>query len=1197
MKIKKLSVYGFKSFMDRLEIPFPQGISGIVGPNGCGKSNVVDAIRWCMGEQSPKQMRGRRMEDIIFNGAGDQKPLGMTEVSLLFENGDGSFPPAFARDPELAVTRRLYRSGESEYLINNVPCRLKDIQEIFFDTGLGNKAYSIISQGQITQIVDQKPEETRVMLEEAAGITKYRRKVAASQRKIEQTEANLQRVEDILGEVQTQMRSFKRQASKARRYKAVCEEIRNGELILYANTYDQLGQASGDKVRFTEDLVQQEIAKTTEFARAQTQGESMNLELMEKDAALSELRKRHGQVNDRTHAKQTSLETLAQEMRMQGEMEARLKEEREDIVLRLQTIDGDRAQLSQRIETIEKQAAEKESEVALSEKRLKSRRESLKGVKEEYEEARERLNEGANRETGLSHESDYLSKMLDQITDGRSRLDKDIRDAQAKMAEVVRAAERKSRAREATSDRLREIAAVIEREDGARESLEEQKDVLETSLRSAEGDLNVCQSRLSSLQSLNDNFEGYQVGVRTIMKAEDLAPRKEGRVRGLLAELIRVEPRYEQAVESVLADKLQYVIVETQEDGRLSVEYLKERRKGRGSFVPLGEMAGRGAGEAVSKGSLAEVVTVSDDYRPLIRSLLNDTVLVDSLEEAISAWNANGSGLCYVTPEGDMVDQRGVVCGGKLAQRSSGILARKREISELKERSKQLESRVGELRDRRDEVSAQILAKKRAMEDLDGEKWTCQEEINDFDKVLFRLGQELDQLEKLSEKMTQDLAQKDIEERKHKRDLSRVETELQNRQSRHHKEKAYFEEKAKELKESEEEFDQIKESVARLRADYLIMREEQRGLGREEQAKEDYAEDSRRRIGKIDEELVLGRRRREESGHRQEDLREEMSVLYEALREAEEAVNRADRERQAFQDAIREAAARGEQVRQEMDALRENINQAKLAHSELRIKMDNLTETVKEKFDLDLPDIYGEYVEDGFVPAEMEAHLDQLKDRRQQMGEVNLTAITEHEVLKERFEFISSQREDLIRSIEDLQTAIRRINRTSLEKFRIAFEAVNAKLKEIFPILFNGGTAGLSLTDETRPLESGVLVEVQPPGKRLSHMGLLSGGEKALVAMALLFSIYMIKPSPFCLLDEVDAPLDEANIDRFNELLQEIKKASQIIMVTHSRKTMEIVDRLFGVTMERKGISKTVAVDLKRYREAEGSPAASDALH
>ena len=1181
MKIKRLSMLGFKSFMDRLQITFPGGICGIVGPNGCGKSNVVDAIRWCLGEQSPKQLRGRRMEDVIFSGAGDNKSLGMAEVSIVFENGDGSFPPAFANDAEMSVTRRLYRSGESEYLINNVPCRLKDIHEIFMDTGLGNRAYSIIGQGRIGTILEQKPEETRAMLEEAAGITKYRKKVEASQKKIELTEANLQRVEDILREVQSQMRSLKRQAAKAKKYKAIGQEIQELELTLYSNTYQQYKGESGNKLRSSEDLVQQEVAKSTALSRIHAGIETMNLELEEKEAVLSSARKEHFRLSERVHKKQAGLDSLDREIRMQEEMEQRLIDEQSEIKERLKGLEEEKTRILSEIENMKSGSLERGAEISLKEKRLGSRKQMLNEIKEEYEKARSELNAGENKEVGLNHESGYLSKMIDQITDSRSRLEAEIKEIQAKIQEVIKASDRKNEVREATAARLQEIEHSIENEKMTCEELEQISKRLQTELRSKETELNSCQSRLTSLQALTDNFEGYKMGVRTIMKSKDFPSRQEGRVLGLVAEIIQVEPRYEQAVEAVLADKLQYIIVESQEDARSAIDYLKERAKGRGSFIPLKDLLGSNGKKASRFPLLSNLVSVPDEYKPLVDCLLGDTVLVNDLGEALSAWKENGRDVHFVTADGDTVDSRGVISGGRLAQSSRGLLSRKREIAELKEQAAVYTKEVDERKRELDNVTIEIQGKRDALDALNEDKRTRQEEINEHDKMLFRIGQELDQLEKMFQRLSADLEKKEIEQRKHSKELLRIEEELHIRKENKRKEEEYFRKKEEELREAEQEFENLREELSKLKADFRIFEEEQRGLAREVQRLDNYADDSHNRLKKIDDDIAQGYKRREECKERQLLLSEELKEVSEKLKEAEEEVNRADQERQVFQARIREEERKSETLREEIEALKEEINRTRMEHSEIQFKMNNLEEMVREKFNLDLAGIYKQYLDDAFSAADIEAKLEHKKNIRQALGEVNLTAIKEHEALKERHDFIVGQREDLISSIDALRVAIRKINRTSLEKFNKALHDVDQKLKKVFPILFNGGTAGLKLTDESKPLESGVLVEVQPPGKRLSHMGLLSGGEKALVAMALLFAIYLVKPSPFCLLDEVDAPLDEANIDRFNDLLQEIKRASQVIMVTHSRRTMEIVDRLYGITMEKPGMSSVVSVDMQ----------------
>jgi chromosome segregation protein len=433
-------------------------------------------------------------------------------------------------------------------------------------------------------------------------------------------------------------------------------------------------------------------------------------------------------------------------------------------------------------------------------------------------------------------------------------------------------------------------------------------------------------------------------------------------------------------------------------------------------------------------------------------------------------------------------------------------------------------------------------------------------------------------------RINSELEQKDKEKNRHQEALSGIASELLNCKERRQAEEAYLKQKEAELIESEEEYERFKGELSRLKMEHSLAREEQRGLTREVERIDDFVREAQETFTRIEKDIVTAQEKYEQGGSREESMREELHVLYEQMGRAEEAMNLADQERNQFRYRIREEEKKGESIREEVEALKEKIHAAKMEQSEIGFKMEALANMVKEKYGLHLPQIYEPYLQGDYSPVEIRARLEHQKKIRGRLGEVNLTAIQEHEALKERYAFITTQRQDLLDSIASLNEAIRKINRTSLERFNDTFKAVDQKLKIVFPILFNGGSAGLRLLDETKPLESGVLVEVQPPGKRLSHMGLLSGGEKALVAMALIFAIYLIKPSPFLLLDEVDAPLDEANIDRFNDLLREIRKYSQIILVTHNRRSMEIVDRLYGVTMEKQGISKIVSVNLERFR-------------
>ena len=1181
MKLKKLSMIGFKSFMEKIEIPFPFGISAVVGPNGCGKSNIVDAIRWAMGEQSAKQLRGRNMEDVIFNGAGEFKPLGMAEVSLIFENGDGSFPEEYANENELSVTRRLYRSGESEYLINSMPCRLKDIHEIFMDTGLGNKSYSIIGQGMIGSIVEQKPEETRMMLEEAAGITKFKNKEAEARRKMELTKRNLQRVEDILVEVQGRMRSLKRQAGKARRYKTIGKEIQRLELILDSNLYNELKDNSGKNQKSTEDLIAQEIALTAEYSRIQSDIEKMNLELDEKDEFIFNLRTTYSNIKDEFARKEAALETLASEKRMQTELEERLHQESEDINRRVLNLNEERSILVEKIENLKQSSKATEDEISLMENRLKRRKELLTEIKEEYERANRKVSSGATKEAGLNQESGYLNQRIEEITDSRVRLENEKQEIDGKIETLMEISRKKNEVRHALVKKLEDIDLEIRERQNNFEELKGIRKSLEADLKSIENELNISETRLSSLRSLTENFEGYQVGVRTIMKAKDLRIKNEGRILGLVADMIQVESKYEQAVEAVLADRLQYVIVESQDDGKEAVKYLKEKAKGRSSFISLNDLnVTNNKGKHNGFPLLRNLVTVSDSYRPLVDMLLGETALVNDLETAVSAWRNNGRDTSLVTLEGDLIDRSGIISGGKLANGPHGLLTRKREIIELAKKVAHYSKEVDVIKRRLNDISENEEEKKLILDKLSEEKIECKDSLNDLDKIIFRVGNELDQLEKLSDRLLKELEEKNSAHLRHTGELNRIKLELKECKENKQKEEEYLLQKGNELRECEQEFDDIRNELEKIKMEYNLAGEEKKGLLREIERIDNFIDESRIKLDSIGHDITTAKEKQHECESREELLRGDITAYYDKLRQSEEKANQAQMERSEFHVEIREQEKKSESKREEKDFIKEKINLARMQQSEIKIKMENLISRVKERNNIDLVDVYSGYLEEEYSESDTRERLEHQKTLRERLGEVNLTAIQEYEAQKERSDFITAQRDDLLKSIDSIMQAIRKINRTCLERFMEAFQETDKKLKQVFPILFNGGTAGLKLTDETKPLESGVLVEVRPPGKKLSYMGLLSGGEKALVAMALLFAIYLIKPSPFCLLDEVDAPLDEANIDRFNNLLREIKKYSQILIVTHNRRSMEIVDSLYGVTMENAGVSKMVSVDL-----------------
>ncbi|NLA73867.1 MAG: chromosome segregation protein SMC, partial [Deltaproteobacteria bacterium] len=965
MRIKRLSIMGFKSFKDKVDIPFPAGISAVVGPNGCGKSNIADAIRWAMGEQSARQLRGRNMEDVIFSGTGDFKPLGMAEVSIVFENGNGSLPGEFAGEEEVAVTRRLYRSGESEYMLNNVPCRLKDVQEIFMDTGLGNKSYSIISQGRIGSIVEQKPEETRLMIEEAAGITRFKKKEAEARRKLELTRENLNRVEDILSEVQTQMRSLKRQAGKAIRYKEIGAEIRRLELVLNANMYNELISASGENKKSSDILIEKEVTLSTTLSALQGRIESMNLELDEKDQVISGLNNTYLSLKEEFAKKESALESMAKEKEMQAGLEERHNREIEDIRKRLVALGEEKALLQEKITRLREGTRTSQEEISVIEGRIKGRKELLTEIKEEYEVTRTRVNTGVSKEAGLTKELDYLNKRILEITDRKTRIESEKNELDANIQTLVETSARKGELREALSQKLNEIGKdILESEEQATE-LESIRKSAENELKTAENEYNTVKTRLSGMKSLNENYEGYQVGVRTIMKANDLAAKNEGRVLGLVADIIKVDSKYEQAVEAVLSDRLQYILVENQEDGKEAVRYLKDKARGRGSFISVSDINGNGNGHGHNEHPLLkDLVSVPEKYKPVVNMLMGDIALAENLDQAVDAWRSNGRNTTLVTPDGDLIDRHGIISGGKLG--AHGLLAKKREITELEEKVTLLIKKVSEAKDRLDNILFQEEELKVVLSRLREEKYKCQDQLNELDKVIFQLSNKLDQFERLSERLAKELEERIHEEAKHTEAIDRNKNEQIQCGEKKQREEEYLLQKKRELDECEREFDEIREELEGAKMKFRVSVEEGKGLVREIERIDNYHEEAQHRLDKITEDIKECQAKQRSFAEKEDILRENISRYYEKLRDAREIMDNAQQERNLFHAEMRENEKRLEGLREELDILKEKISITRMEQSKIDVRMETLVEQAREKANLNLAEIFMDYLDENY---------------------------------------------------------------------------------------------------------------------------------------------------------------------------------------------------------------------------------------
>jgi chromosome segregation protein len=1191
MRIRQLELNGFKSFPHRTVLDVPNGVTAVVGPNGCGKSNIVDAIRWVLGEQSAKHLRGDAMEAVVFNGNERLAPLGMAEVSLTFDNDGSARPPTefdletstlpahFRGLSEIRVSRRYYRSGESEYFINKIPCRLKDITELFLGTGIGAKAYAVIEQGQVERLINAKPEERRLFIEEAAGTTLYRSRKLAAERKMERTRENLARVNDVLAEIDRQAQYLQRQAKRAEEYRRLQQEIRTLDLRLAAQQWRRLEaerqsldaawqEAADGEARLRQALSESETA----HQRAAEALASAEREQSERREALAVLDAERERVRER-------VQMLEQELAERERRAGRLGAEAEQLAaagerLARATHDAaeERAQLAA-------QLAHDEATTAHHERELTERRAAVATAQAHVETIKAALVEQLTRQVEVRNALATHERRRDDAARRLAKLRAELHDVRARLAAI-------REAQAAKRDAMAQVRAQLATATGAQahrtdelRALAESRRRWEREIATAEGALVQAQSRLQSLEQIQDNYEGFQRGVRAILRERAGA---EG-VLGVVADVIDIPEPYERAVAAVLGDRLQYVIVRGADEAADAVRQLRREESGRGSFIPL-EPRRNGAHSATSlNGSsraLLEVIGVQQSFRPVVEALLGDVALVPDLPAAIEIWRQNGIRVTLVTPDGDVIDPSGVITGGSDRPLEEGFLARRREIEQLRGSAVESEARVAigrqefeRIGQRMARIEEDLHALGEGVRDLGLQVVAVEKDMERF---------ELEQAQGLSREraVAYEIAQLAEEDRASEGEVQaatdslraladeqrRREGELQNARAVCDGALAEAEAVAAALTAAKVRCAEQRERVQAAQAGVEALRQQAIELERRAEAtRSEIVESERERRG-LAENLAAARALGEEqAGRRQE--------LVAALEGATAAVAEAGRVRQQHDERTRE-------IQGALEATRTERGRLEVARSEVRVHAEHLLETMRERYGLDLREGVEPPTEAPAEGAESE-RLEALRARLARLGDVNVGAIDELRELEERSSFLRTQRDDLERSLADLERTIQRLNRVTRARFAEAFARANETFQKVFPRLFRGGEARLVLTDEQNLLESGVEIVVRPPGKRLDTVALLSGGEKALVAVSLIFSLFLINPTPFCILDEVDAPLDDANIGRFTQMIHEMRDRLQFVIITHNKRTMEAADALYGITMQEPGVSKVISVAMK----------------
>jgi chromosome segregation protein len=1196
MRIRRLDICGFKSFMDKTVVAFDDGVTGVVGPNGCGKSNVADSIRWVLGEQSARQLRGRSMEDVIFNGSESKPPLSMAEVILTFENDRPSELPAqYQGFGEITVGRRLYRSGESEYLVNGVPARLLDVNDIFFGSGVGRTAYSIIEQGRIGQIVSARPEDRRAIIEEAAGITKYKKRREAAERKMEATQQNLLRVADIVQELGKQLESLNRQARRAEKYKALRSQIRELELRAAAAKYLELTAMRRAAEERHAALRAAEAEKAARLAELEGGLEADRAVLAEGEARVGELTQREHALESASRVNEVSVEAAARELDQIGERTRAQAGEVEALKAQAEALTAEReALLRQREELTSLSTADEGrlGEVEIGVRELSREQGDLQGALDRARSA---------AAAALSEVSAHRSQLA-QIERQRADLSGRIQRNRNEAGDLAGRASQLDGTRARHVEKLgqtRQLKLRLDEQRGAQEELLERTRAEfiqnEAKLITLREELQDRRARLNSLLEVLRNYEGYGRGVRSLMTRAGQGDARESGIFGLVADVVSAPAEYETAVEAVLGDRLQYVIVESHSQGVEAIDWLKSAAEGRASLIPLARLRGGAEGGATEPdrshpgfvATCLDVVGFEPSYERVARFLLADAVIVKDLPSALEIWQASPDKRTLVTLDGEVLDPYGVVTGGPLEGEGHGALQRRREVQELEETVRAFEADFSLAQERHRTLQARLLQLEAHLKSLDkdgrAKELALLEEEKDLARVgeeLTRVGDRLGQLELERAQLDESVQSLQREEEEHRVAAATAEAE-QGRSDERSREAASA------LEALRQRNDALSAEVLNLKVKVAADAERRESIGAALRRVEDTRREVDERRGRIFTALSEANARAAELRGRLEGTRVDLGRLAEDLAKIREELARARGAHEAAQVASRARDDEARGLRAAVEEIREGAAEAALTAREQALALAHLEEQTHERCQAELKWEVGRFHLERPPGDEERERLDELKAQTDRMGAINLTAIEEYDDLAKRHAFLVEQKGDLERSMQDLKQAIVKINRASRERFQETFDRVNEKFQAVFPRLFSGGRAGLVLTQSEGGEEPGVEIFSQPPGKKLQSVNLLSGGEKALTAVSLIFAIFLIKPTPFCLLDEVDAPLDDANVGRYNEMVREMSKTSQFILITHNKRTMEMVDTLYGVTMEEPGVSKLVSVRLsERTKEA-----------
>lgn len=1173
MYLSKLEIVGFKSFANKMNLSFDAGITAIVGPNGCGKTNVVDAIRWALGEQKPSTLRSDKMEDVIFNGTKNRKPLGMADVSLTIQNTKGILPSEYS---EVVITRRVFRSGESEYYLNKTLCRLKDIKDLFMDTGMGSDAYSVIELKMIETILSDKADERRKLFEEAAGVTKYKQRRKEAYRKLDAVQQDLLRVNDIVKEVQKAVNSLERQANKAEQYNILSRQLREKEIILFEREYAEI-LYSVEPLR-------------TQLVTAVDEKQKLSDELSAEESLLDTLREELSEMEEKMNDVQLEVNkfqqkiNLAQQARVKAsernislnEAIDRYEKEKIELLEQVKQLEPRVAELKKLIDethgNVQKSAAQysaKKEELDAFTAQVDEKKAEVKSARDEVIGFLHRLSEQRNHYERAKARLENINGRLEYSSEETSLYQEEIQTAIKKVSEL--SAEDREFRRQFTEAEQKAYSA--ENELNRLRSTVEQLRHKEIENRSS---IERKRSRLEFLQGLIESNEGFSEGVKFLLSFKEW----NNGAQTTIADVISTEAKYRLAIEAALGDAAGYIIVQSPADAHRGVELLREHNKGRAAFISLQNVPKLPAKEKSKPNNnhfvkAAEIISTEEQYLPLFNFLLDETYIVETVQSAEDLIRSNANAVC-VTLDGEMITGKGILKGGSLRAEDGGIIGKQKQIEEL-------QNEIARLEQERSDIKKSLLEKENAIAAMDIK--TLYDAAKKIEQQMTAVEMRIAQIEYEKKRINENIQRNDSENARLHEEMLTLQHEIEILQPEIdalEKQKSTAEQQsgaaASELETMEVMWNEFSKVAADAQLEMMQLENEEKNYAREreytlatisslqsnyKQRENDIAA-SQEEILRINGELLSN------AG--------ELEELENHLKEIVERKRTVTSEYNAKRTASHELELKLKDARRLRDSSLSLSHELEMKISELTMRAENLVQRAKQEFEYEL--VLKEFSpEEPFNLSEAKEEAQQIKEKIHSLGAVNFAAFEEFKSENERLEFISHQRDDLIESEKTLVQTIEEINNTAKREFLSTFEKIRENFIITFKGLFDeGDECDLQLEKDVDPLEARIEITAKPRGKRPTSIDLLSGGEKTLTAIALLFAIYLVKPSPFCILDEVDAPLDDSNIDRFTRIIRKFSDNTQFIVVTHNKRTMESANAMYGVTMEEQGVSKLVSV-------------------